>query len=154
MQPAVTSSGTSAAPSDGSSSSTSSSSSTAAVLPVSVLGQPYLAAQGGARIVVGATKRYGLDARQALALCHASEYAAGQARGGGAGAGAGAGEAEGGGQSAQSAAPALGEECAQLLDSASGLWAPLASCWEPSRVRCGHGTLAWKHVPRPHRRWQ
>lgn len=42
----------------------------------SLLGQPYIAAQGPKQLVVGATKSYGWTAEAALAACRRSDYAA------------------------------------------------------------------------------
>ncbi|KAG2436276.1 hypothetical protein HXX76_006587 [Chlamydomonas incerta] len=90
----------------------------------SLLGQPYLAAQGRRQLVVGATKAYGWSPDQALAACCRSEYAA--AREGDTP--AVTGEATTG--------PAEQEAVEVLRAAACGVWRPL-SAWQIDRVREG-----------------
>jgi glycine/D-amino acid oxidase-like deaminating enzyme len=69
--------GTSNGGDSGSASSSGSTSSSGAAVPAyppaapSLLGQPYLASQGGRVLVVGATQRHGLSSSEALAACGA-----------------------------------------------------------------------------------
>ncbi|KXZ42873.1 hypothetical protein GPECTOR_113g285 [Gonium pectorale] len=106
----------------------------------SLLGQPYLAAQGPGRLVVGATKRYGWSARQALEACMRSEYAAERTRA------AEAAEVDATGPGAAPAAAAVADVAVDAMADAAatealraaacGVWAPLSG-WEVARVREG-----------------
>ncbi|GFR45839.1 hypothetical protein Agub_g7205, partial [Astrephomene gubernaculifera] len=114
----------------------------------SLLGQPYLAAQGPGRLVVGATKQYGWTAEAALEACGRSEYA--EVTHGSAGMAAAAAE----GEKAE-------EEVDALLRAACEVWEPLRG-WQLERVREGvralpprttHGSLPLLGRLVPGRRW-
>ncbi len=102
----------------------------------SVLGQPYLAAQGE-RLVVGASKRYGWTAEASLEACTRSEYAAVQGGGGANGAGGGGRSHSSSSSSSSGGSGVEGEDaeaCRTLAAEAARVWPPLES-WDVVRVR-------------------
>jgi hypothetical protein len=104
----------------------------------SILGQPYLAAWGSEKVVVGATKAFGWTADQALGMCSPAE-ARRRGRGtalGGPGRGTALGGPGGPGPASSPSTDDSDSDVELLRASMERVWSPLKG-WEVSEIRCG-----------------